>query len=240
MKALSILYFLLLILVLLSRLTPVLESLELLAKPLLMPALILILLSQVKQRTGLFWLLVVSLIFSCAGDSFLMFSGANFFIAGLASFLVAHLFYIALFSQAADSKPGPITQNPLKALPFVLYGLCLIFVLWSGLADMKIPVIFYALSILGMALTAYNRKGRVSTLSYQLVFAGALLFLISDSMIAINKFKQPIPLADIWIMVTYGLAQYLIVRGMIDWYSPPPRMSDRSGTSRRVGRLRPG
>jgi uncharacterized membrane protein YhhN len=66
-----------------------------------------------------------------------------------------------------------------------------------------------------MSMMALNRKGRVAQASYSLVFFGSILFLISDSMIALNKFFMEFALAGFWIMITYISAQYLIMRGLI-------------------------
>ncbi len=219
MSVWSILYWLTLVTVLVSRLFPSLASAEYFSKPLLMPFLIMMLLSQVETKTKLVWLLVLSLLFSLCGDCFLMFSGMHFFAAGLGSFLLAHICYIYLFLKSGDRSPGHLIQTPIKALPFALYGIGLIALLWTSLGVLKIPVMLYSASILGMALTALERGGRVSSSSFRMVFIGALLFLLSDSMIAINRFYQAIPLADIWIMITYGLAQFLIVSGMILWFN---------------------
>ena len=90
------------------------------------------------------------------------------------------------------------------------------YILLPGLEGLMKPVILiYALSLMGMSMMALNRRGRVNPSSFRLVFFGSLLFLLSDSMIALNKFSMEIPLAGFWIMITYILAQYLIMRGLI-------------------------
>jgi len=61
-----------------------------------------------------------------------------------------------------------------------------------------------------------SRFGRVSLFSFEIVFYGAVLFLFSDSMLAYNKFVQPLPNAGLIIMASYMLAQYLIVLGSIE------------------------
>ncbi len=66
-----------------------------------------------------------------------------------------------------------------------------------------------------MSMMALKRSGRVGDSSFKLVFAGSLLFLLSDSMIAFNKFHSDIPMAGFLIMLTYIAAQYLIMRGLI-------------------------
>ena len=74
----------------------------------------------------------------------------------------------------------------------------------------------YAFVISLMAVMAVNRKGRVNTLSFNLIFYGAILFLLSDSILAYNKFVSPIGFSGLAIMSTYMAAQYLIVIGVVE------------------------
>jgi uncharacterized membrane protein YhhN len=87
--------------------------------------------------------------------------------------------------------------------------------LYAGLAEMKLPVILYAIIILTMLTAAINRIDKVNKISYYLVLSGAILFVISDSSIAIAKFSHPFKSSGIVIMSTYVVAQYLIVIGYI-------------------------
>lgn len=73
----------------------------------------------------------------------------------------------------------------------------------------------YALVITIMALQALFRFGYTTNKSFALVFIGAILFMISDSLLAINKFLMPIQFASFYIISTYMVAQYLIVEGVI-------------------------
>ena len=76
------------------------------------------------------------------------------------------------------------------------------------------------LVILSMATAAFLRQGRVSKLSYRLVFFGAIMFMVSDSILALNKFYQPLPYSNIWIMFTYAIAQYVIIIGIFKLAKP--------------------
>ena len=67
-----------------------------------------------------------------------------------------------------------------------------------------------------MAIMAVNRKGRVNTLSFNLVIYGSILFVISDSILAYNKFVFPISYSGLAIMSTYMAAQYLITVGAVE------------------------
>jgi uncharacterized membrane protein YhhN len=71
------------------------------------------------------------------------------------------------------------------------------------------------MTITGMALAALHRYQKTNLQSFRMVMSGALIFMLSDSMIAINKFLDPLPFASMMIMITYILAQYFIVSGLI-------------------------
>ena len=80
---------------------------------------------------------------------------------------------------------------------------------------MRPIILVYAISLIGMSMMALNRHSRVSHRSFMLVFVGSILFVLSDSMIALNKFYMEFSLAGFWIMLSYVAAQYLILRGLI-------------------------
>lgn len=78
-----------------------------------------------------------------------------------------------------------------------------------------VPVIVYAIVLMGMVMASFFRFGRTTPDSFWLVSAGALFFMISDSVLAINKFRSPFELAGPLIMLTYILGQFLIAEGVI-------------------------
>jgi uncharacterized membrane protein YhhN len=88
-------------------------------------------------------------------------------------------------------------------------------ILNENLGALKIPVIVYILGILTMAIAAFGRKDRVDPTSFNLVFLGALFFVLSDSILAINKFLVAVPGAHILVMGTYAAAQFFIVKGLL-------------------------
>jgi len=90
--------------------------------------------------------------------------------------------------------------------------------LWKDLPqDLKIPVFIYSLAIGAMVVSVLNLSGKIPQRAFLMMLIGALLFMISDSIIAINKFSLSvaIPFPSIWIMTFYLAGQYLIVRGSI-------------------------
>lgn len=161
-----------------------------------------------------------AILFSLFGDTFLMFAskGPNFFIFGLGSFLVAQIGYIFLFrrlNMVEGIKPYLATK-PFWLLLYIVYGAVIYILLFPNLdAVLKIAVFVYMSALLGMSVMAFNRKGIQSQISFNLVFAGSLLFVVSDTLIALNKFLAPIPADRFWVMSTYMAAQFLIVTGIL-------------------------
>jgi len=83
------------------------------------------------------------------------------------------------------------------------------------LGALKAPVLLYVTALTTMAWLAFGRKGSSPRNSYQLVATGASLFMLSDSILAINKFYSEIIVVDVWVMTTYAAAQFCIVLGLI-------------------------
>jgi Predicted membrane protein len=189
---------------------------HLFAKPLIMLGLVGHYWINASVRNNLF---IVALLCCWAGDVFLMFQSSNemFFMAGLGSFLLGHILYVLTYQHHRWSE-GVGLLGPQKvrfALPIILAGSGLVVVLYPALGGLKIPVMVYALVITVMVLQAMLRFGYTSTRSFLFIFIGALFFMISDSVLAINKFLDPVPLAGVWIMTTYCAAQWLIVEGIL-------------------------
>lgn len=194
------------------------EFLHLICKPLIMISLGVYYWMNVyaKDRSNA---VMLAICFSFLGDTLLLFGEVEvYFIFGLVSFLLAHLFYMLAYrghryEDSTDALQG--VQRVRLAFPIVLTGTGLLVVLYPELGSLRVPVIIYTAVILLMVLTALFRWGRTSPTSFWLVFGGALLFMISDSVLAINKFYSEIKHAGLWVMVPYILAQFSIIRGLI-------------------------
>ncbi|MCG2591382.1 lysoplasmalogenase family protein [Ramlibacter sp. XY19] len=149
-------------------------------------------------------LLVAALAFSLAGDVFLMLSG--YFIPGLASFLLAHLCYLALFRQGVQWFPSGSALAGTLAAGAAMYAF-----LYPTLDPvLKVAVALYTLVIALMAAQAIGRAVAVRDAASTAVAAGALFFMASDSLLAINKFALPLPMAQFAVLATYYVAQLLI------------------------------
>ena len=191
---------------------------ERITKPLLIAVLAVYFIWSVKSfRTGLKKWIVLALFFSWAGDILLMFVADNsaFFLAGLFTFLIAHIFYIFFF-HAVRIRENIKGKGFLLLIVFVYYAI-LMTVLTPGLVNMKLPVGIYGVFICFMLMLAMHMLYIKNRNAGKKMFAGALLFVISDTVLAINKFYYPFMEAGIIIMITYGIAQLLIVQGAIEY-----------------------
>jgi len=142
-----------------------------------------------------------ALVFSAWGDAFLALPGQDFFLPGLGSFLIAQLALSASFT-GLDAQWGIG-----KGLPVFLFGFGFLWFAQDFLGDMLLPVSIYTTAICTMvwrALSAWEESAKF--------FWGALVFLVSDSLIALTSFVLPDfpqPWGTLAIMITYYLAQVL-------------------------------
>lgn len=156
------------------------------------------------------WLLGAALAGSLAGDAFLMVEG--FFIPGLVSFLLAHIAYIVLFRQGVAWLPRPGALAATLGVGGAMYAY-----LWQGglPAELRIPVAVYVTAIALMAAQALGRASVLGDRAARQVALGACFFMLSDSLLATNRFVQPLPLAQVGVLATYYAAQAFIVHGMV-------------------------
>ena len=162
--------------------------------------------ARTRGRFGLIF--VAALACALVGDVLLMLPG--FFVPGLLAFLLAHCFYIALFRQDVPWFPN---RRALAATLAV--GACMMALLWPGLTPLlKVAVPFYVLAIALMAAQAIGRAAVLRNGQAIAVAVGACLFMLSDALLAVNKFVTPLPLAPLWVLATYFAAQILIVRNV--------------------------
>jgi len=168
-------------------------------------------------------LILIGLFFAFLGDVFLLFKNQGdsqtlFFLLGLGSILVTQLCYFLAFTSYAKGK-GFVKKQPWILLPFIFFLIGNTYMLWGDLpAAFRLPVFVYSLVIALMAMSCANLYKAIPARSFQLLFIGVLLFMLSDSLIGLNQFKQAsvtVPYADFLIMGTYILAQYLIVKGSL-------------------------
>jgi uncharacterized membrane protein YhhN len=156
---------------------------------------------SIKKR----WLLAAATL-SLAGDVLLM-GPPHWFVGGLAAFLLAHLAYLALLTRDTPWWPRPRAMAITLALGAAVYG-----VLLQGVpAGLRLPVAAYVGVLAAMAAQAWGRAAVQGTVAAQRVAWGSAAFMLSDALLGVNRFVQPLPAAALWVLGTYGLAQALIV-----------------------------
>lgn len=150
------------------------------------------------------WAILVGLVFSVIGDVFLIVP-QTYFVFGLISFLFAHIFYATAFFRAGEGKFS------FASLSAFLIGFMILALNYSGVPDaLKIPVVVYATAISLMLCFALNFYLTKKTPKSFFAFSGAFLFVVSDSILAFNKFTYEFFSAKIFILATYFTAQWLI------------------------------
>jgi uncharacterized membrane protein YhhN len=178
-------------------------------KPLTMVFILLMAVQAGQPGASLYKVAIIAgLVCSLAGDIFLMLPSDRF-IPGLVSFLMAHLFYIAAFTSGTGF--GFSWQS---LVPCVIYGAFMFGILAPHLGKMKVPVVVYMVVILVMAWQAWERWRQTGQSEALLAFLGAVLFLISDSALAVNRFRGQYQSAQALILSTYFAAQWLIARSV--------------------------
>lgn len=148
-------------------------------------------------------LIAAGLILSLAGDVFLMLPG-NTFIPGLVSFLLAHLCYIGAFV----SDGGP--RASLWLLPCLIYLVVFMRLLWPHAGAFRLPVLAYGVVITAMLWQAVERATTTPAISAMWAAVGAALFVVSDSVLAWNRFARPFRAAQALVLGTYWAGQLLI------------------------------
>jgi len=153
-------------------------------------------------------LVLLGLAFSLAGDVFLMLPSDRF-VAGLASFLLGHLCYVAAFSLDVG-LPAALVREPAVLLLILSLSGAMYVYLWPGLSGMRVPVVVYVSAIAAMAWQATARALEVDDFGALLACIGALLFVVSDSVLAVDRFRRPFALGQVVVLGTYFPAQLLI------------------------------
>jgi uncharacterized membrane protein YhhN len=190
-------------------------QLHTITKPLIVLSLLAALLSS-GWRYPKRMLVFAALVFSLTGDVLLLLEKhrALFFAAGLASFLLAHILYILFFFSIRLAQRSVLKKYPAIVMLVAIYVLFFLWLLIPSLGALKIPVIIYALVLGSMLLTAIHVYSDANA-GGKLLIAGALFFVVSDSLLAIDKFYTPVAHAGVYIMFTYAMAQFLLVKGFI-------------------------
>jgi uncharacterized membrane protein YhhN len=155
-------------------------------------------------------LILIGLWLSLAGDVFLLWPKEGF-LPGLVSFLLAHLAYIAAFSQ-----PLRFGARPAVFGLYAVIAVAILSTLWGGVPPgLRVPVLAYVVCLASMAAQAAAWWRHAPALpEARFAALGGMLFMASDSLLAINKFATPLPASALWILATYWAAQMCIARSL--------------------------
>jgi len=182
-------------------------------KPLLMPLLLFYIYQKSIGNTTLKILFLSgAVLFSWLGDVALMHrSNEIYFILGIVLFSIAQILYLVTLRRASYQAPAFYVKH---LLPFIFYGGAFFYILLPA-GNFTIPIIAYGLTSMAMTFTAYSRKNAASLKSYRSALLGSILFILSGSVLLINAFKQPIPYAGFFMILTYCMAQFFLVSGIL-------------------------
>ena len=185
------------------------RTLHYIFKPLTMVILIVTLISSGSVNSTFTYLMLAGLVLSLCGDVFLMLPKDRF-IAGLVSFLLAHIAYIAAFSTIFAFTVTWWWLLIVVALSVGYFGL-----LSSSLGKLKVAVLFYVAVISAMLWLAGEIYMADPSSLNLLLIVGASTFAVSDACLAWNKFKAKYSGAQTAILSTYFLAQWLLCQAAV-------------------------
>ncbi len=183
-------------------------------KPFLMPVLAIYYVLNCEDAS---LILIIALLFAFLGDVFLIWPEKKiFFTLGLAGFLIMQALYIFfIVSRQLDFINYSLLQM-FSSIVFLFVGALIYFKLYNHLKEMKIPVLFYILAIITVTFFSFLNMAGNFNKSNLIQFLGAILYVISDTVLAFDSFKKPIRLANVWIMATYIIAQLFLFVGYIN------------------------
>lgn len=196
------------------------DTLHLIVKPLFMPVLMFMLFVSVKDRKDSFYrLMQFGLFLSWFGDIALMIDrdSVPLFIAGLSFFLIAHLGYTAAFVGSIRRSGKSFSWGKAVGVT-VAFGIFTGVFFWQmkdGLAEMYAPVLAYTVVITAMGIASALRHGHADSADFRLILIGAVLFILSDCVIAWNKFVVDFPHDQVLNMSLYLSGQFLLAYGTV-------------------------
>jgi len=197
----------------------VIPTYRMVSKPILLAGLIGFYISEERRQNHIF---LTGLIFALLGDSFLLFETSDMFTIGLVCFLIMQICYTLTFNA---KRRIPRLRDYIVPVIIGLIGLTALALLWGGLGSMRTAVTIYTTAIVTMAIFGYLRHPKLR--GYTILFTGVCLFIVSDALLGINKFGDGFPYANIAVMLTYSVAQYLIVTGEVLGNIPRAKVKEK-------------
>ncbi len=187
-------------------------------KPIVMVILLIWLYFETGYR-GFCLFFGFGILFSLAGDIWLMLPG-RFFLAGLFSFLLAHVSYIVGLNQTPLPFSGLSLLVGTMVILIAIAMFCKIrfgFMRMIGTLRARFPLALYGLALTFMLLSGVSTLFRDAwnTSAAWMVTVGALLFFISDSLLGFDRFVKPFRFARLLVRITYHLGQVILIAGIV-------------------------
>jgi uncharacterized membrane protein YhhN len=164
------------------------------------------------------WFIMLALLGSLAGDVLLSFP--NLFIVGMVAFMTTHIFNILFFTQHAPSKDSNSTKVYIYKALLAFFCFIIYANLKNAMGSLIYPVLVYMILICSSAICAVraSRNDKVKMIANLFWIPGMLFFITSDAVLAFNKFSWEktgphIKNIGLVTMMTYGIAQLLLVKG---------------------------
>lgn len=149
------------------------------------------------------------------GDILLLNDSNIYLIGGIFAFLITQTIYLLIFkSNSKGSFISLVKQNPIIT-SFILIGYSIFtsFAITEINGIIKYAIIFYALIVSSATLLSFFQQNQLS--GYNYMKWGMFIFLMSDSLLATNMFFMKFSLSPMFIIGTYGIAQFLITEGVV-------------------------
>ncbi len=194
-------------------------------KPMLVPLLLLHLLlhdNNIGRPAGKF-IFYIGLMLAFLGDVQLIIINDTFFLGGMIAFLFVNLFYSYSFLSLAQFRMRKVLPVLATLILLIFLGEWLMGYIEEKLGDYKIPVIAYMVAIAITTMTAVNVAAdeKYREVAKQYFIPAVVIFLLENALVALNKFHWNRD-KDVFVLVmlTYGWAQYLFVKGILKAYLP--------------------
>lgn len=200
------------------------ELLDRVSKSALMFSLLIYFWDRTESQKDIKWVryTTLAIVFTWIGDIMFVLYIKNFlfFFAGISAYFAAHIFLLFAFVKATFSKKIKFHFSivPLIALAYTILMGFLIVPYLDGV--IQVPVSLYVLSSLTLIIFAWYRKPQTNLDSFLWVIIGVVLIIISDSILAINRFSTTIPYAQYVTTVCFIVAHWLIINGLIKHFKP--------------------
>ncbi|MBK7883640.1 MAG: lysoplasmalogenase [Chitinophagaceae bacterium] len=191
---------------------------HLVVQPLLIPILMVFLYFYPLNVKDGKKIIVLGLLFSWIGDILLIFESFNsiFFVLGLIFYLsatISYTYYLLFINQTSPYAISFIHKQPWWVSIIIIYAFFLTALLFPDFTGIKILITIYTVIICTMLISALYVCNRINKPSGFIYILSALFFLISVSLVTINKFCHIIPYCGAYILLTYAIGQYFIIKG---------------------------